>query len=110
MTVTNQTIHEQIILRNVCCHSVQNLLSSCILSKNLKIKIYKTRNLVGLCGYKIVPVTVIEVHRLKIFEKRATSNMYRPRKVKWQKEEYYIMLNFIICIVCPNLIQSRRLG
>jgi len=27
---------------NACCHSVQNLLSSSLLSKNLKIKIYRT--------------------------------------------------------------------
>ena len=27
--------------RNVCCHSVQNLLSSSSLSKNMKIKIYR---------------------------------------------------------------------
>ena len=27
---------------NACCHSVQNLLSSRLLSKNLKIKIYRT--------------------------------------------------------------------
>ena len=27
---------------NACCHSVQNLLSSSLLSKNLKIKVYKT--------------------------------------------------------------------
>jgi len=27
---------------NACCHSVQNLLSSSLLSKNIKIKIYRT--------------------------------------------------------------------
>jgi hypothetical protein len=27
---------------NACYHSVQNLLSSCVLSENVKIKIYKT--------------------------------------------------------------------
>ena len=30
---------------NACYHSVQNLLSSSLLSKNLKIKIYRTINL-----------------------------------------------------------------
>jgi hypothetical protein len=28
--------------RNACCHSVQNLLSSSFLSKNIKIEIYRT--------------------------------------------------------------------
>jgi hypothetical protein len=27
---------------NACCHSVQNILSCSLLSKNLKIKIYRT--------------------------------------------------------------------
>jgi hypothetical protein len=47
MKVTNQNlIEEEIKMRfnsvNACYHSVQNLLSSCLLSKNLKIGIYKT--------------------------------------------------------------------
>jgi hypothetical protein len=46
-TLTNQnSIQEEIKDRlksgNACCHSVQNLLSSSLLSKNLKIKIYRT--------------------------------------------------------------------
>ena len=49
-TLTNQnSIAEEIMSRlrsgNACCHSVQNLLSSSLLSKNLKIKIYRTINL-----------------------------------------------------------------
>jgi len=46
-TLTNQnSITEEIKSRlrsgNACYHSVQNLLSSWLLSKNLKIKIYRT--------------------------------------------------------------------
>ena len=46
-TLTNQnSIQEEITSRlksgNDCCYSVQNLLSSSLLSKNLKIKIYRT--------------------------------------------------------------------
>jgi hypothetical protein len=46
-TLTNQNdIHEEIKSRlnlgNACYHSVQNLLSSRLISKNLRIKIYKT--------------------------------------------------------------------
>jgi hypothetical protein len=46
MTVTNQNlIHEEIKSRlnfcNACYHSYQNLLSSRVLSKNMKIRIYK---------------------------------------------------------------------
>jgi hypothetical protein len=47
MTLTNQNdIHDEIKSRlnsgSACYYSVQNLLSSCLISKNLKIKIYKT--------------------------------------------------------------------
>jgi UDP-galactopyranose mutase len=46
-TLTNQnSIQEEVKSRlksgNACYHSVQNLLSSSLLSKNLKIKIYRT--------------------------------------------------------------------
>jgi hypothetical protein len=47
VTVTNQNLIEEEIKRilnlsNACYHSVQKLLSSCLLSKNIKIRIYKT--------------------------------------------------------------------
>jgi hypothetical protein len=46
-TITNQyLIQEEIMKRlnsgNACYHSVQNLLSTRLLSKNIKIRIYKT--------------------------------------------------------------------
>jgi hypothetical protein len=46
-TVTNQNLIEEVIKKrlnsgNACYHSVQNLLSPRLLSKNLKIRIYKT--------------------------------------------------------------------
>ena len=49
--LTNQnSIQEEIKSRlkigNACCHSVQNLLSSSLLSKNLKIKVYRIINLI----------------------------------------------------------------
>ena len=57
-TLTNQnSIQEEIKSRlmsgNACYHLVQNLLSSSLLSKNLKIKIYRTIILPGVsCGCK----------------------------------------------------------
>jgi len=57
-TLTNQnSITEEIksTLRsgNACCHSVQNILSSRLLSKNLKIKIYRTVILPVVLGVKL---------------------------------------------------------
>ena len=59
-TLTNQNaIVEEIKSRlrsgNACYHSVQNLLSSRLLSKNLKIMIYRTKILPVVCmGVKLV--------------------------------------------------------
>ena len=39
---------------NACCHLVQNLLSSSLISKNIKIKIYRTIMLLLFCmGVKL---------------------------------------------------------
>jgi hypothetical protein len=52
-------------------HSVQNLLSSPLLSKNLKIRIYKTIILPGvLYGCETWSLTLREEHRLGVFENR----------------------------------------
>jgi hypothetical protein len=59
MTVTNQNLNPEEIKRrvnsgNACYHSVQNSLSSYLLPKNVKIKIYKNLILpVVLYGCKI---------------------------------------------------------
>jgi len=46
-TVTNQTsvwveIKNRLKWGNACCHPVQNILSSSLISKNINIKIYRT--------------------------------------------------------------------
>jgi hypothetical protein len=67
MTVTNQDfIRKQITWRwnSACYHSVQNLLSSCLLSKNAKILP------LALYGIETWSLTLREEHRLKMFEKR----------------------------------------
>ena len=75
-TLTNQnSIQEEIKSRfksgNASYHSVQNLLSSSLLSKNLKIKIYRTIILpVVLCGCETWSLTLREECRLRVFENR----------------------------------------
>jgi hypothetical protein len=74
--VTNQnSIREQIKCRlnsgNSCYLSVQNLLTSRLLYKNVNIKIYKTNILpVVLYWCETWPLTSREEHRLKIFVSR----------------------------------------
>jgi hypothetical protein len=74
--VTNQNLFQEEIKRrlnsgNACYYSVQNLLSFRLLSKNIKIRIYKTIILpVVLYGCETWSLTLREEHRMRVFEKR----------------------------------------
>jgi UDP-galactopyranose mutase len=64
-----EEIKSRLKLGNACYYSVQNLLSSRLLSKNLKNKIYKTIILpVALYGCEAWSLTLREERRLKVFE------------------------------------------
>jgi hypothetical protein len=61
-------------------HSVQNLLSSRLLSKNIKITIYKTIILpVVLYGCETWSLTLKEEHRLRVFENRVLRRIFGPK-------------------------------
>jgi hypothetical protein len=74
MTLTDQNdIRDEIKSRlnsgNACYYSVQNLLSTCPISKTLKIKIHKTVILpVVLYGCETWSLTLKEEHRLRVLE------------------------------------------
>jgi hypothetical protein len=56
---------------NACYHSVQNLLASRLLSKNVKVRIYKTIILaVVLNGCETWSLTIREEYKLSVFENR----------------------------------------
>jgi hypothetical protein len=80
--ITNETLIQEEIERrlnsfNVCYHSVQNLLSSRLLSKNMKIKIYKSIILhVVLYGCETWSLTLWEEHRLRVFENSVEENIW----------------------------------
>jgi hypothetical protein len=62
---------------NACYHSIWNLLSPCLLSKNTKIGIYKTIILsVVLYGYEAWSLTLREEHRMRVFEKRVLRKIF----------------------------------
>jgi hypothetical protein len=73
-TLTNQnSIQEELKSRlksgNACCRSVQNLLSSSLLSKNLRIKLYRTIILpVDLYWCETWSLTLREELRLRLIE------------------------------------------
>jgi len=61
---------------NACYHLVQNLLFSSLLSKNLKIKIYRTIILpVVLYGCETWSLTLMEECRLREFENSVEENI-----------------------------------
>jgi hypothetical protein len=104
-TLTNQNdIHDEIKNRlnmgNACYHSVQNLLSSHLISKNLKIKIYKTVILpVVLYGCKTWSLTLGEVHKLSVFENSVLRKIFGPKREEDDRGENCITMSFITCIL-----------
>jgi hypothetical protein len=95
-------------------HSVQNLLSSRLLSKNLKIKIYGTIIMpVVLFGCETWSLTLREERRLRVFENRVLRRGFGPKRdevtEEWRKlhnEE----LNDLYSL--PNIVRvvtSRRM-
>jgi len=66
---------------NACYHSVQNLLSSRLLSKNLKIKIQRTIILpVVLYGCEAWSLTLREERKLSVFENMVLRRIFGPRR------------------------------
>jgi hypothetical protein len=114
-TLTNQNdIHDEIKSRlnsgNACYYSVQNL-SSCLISKNLKIKIYKTVILpVVLYGCETWSLTLGEEHRLRGFENRVLRRIFGPKRKEdgsWRKlhnDELHSLYS------SPNIVRVNKSG
>jgi hypothetical protein len=69
--VIQEEIKRRLNSGNACYHSVQNFLSSRVLSKNIKVRIYKIIIMpVVLYGCETWSLTLREMHRLRVFQKR----------------------------------------
>ena len=92
-TALNQkSIQEEIKRRiksgNACYHSVQDLLSSGLLSKHLKIKIYRTIIFpVVLYGCETWSLTLREERRLRVFENMVLRRILGPNRDEVTGEE-----------------------
>jgi hypothetical protein len=74
------------------------LLSPHLISKNLKIKIYKTIILTVLYECKTFSLTLRKEHRSRVFEKRVLGRIYGPKREKWwEVGEDCLMRNLITC-------------
>jgi hypothetical protein len=93
---------------------VQNLLFSRLLSKNTKIRVYRTIILpVVLYGCETWPLTLREEQRLRVFENRVVRRTFGPKRDEatgeWRRlhneelNDLYSSLNII------RVIRSRRM-
>ena len=103
-TLTNKnSIQEEIKSRlkvgNACYYSVQNLLPSSLLSKKLKIKIYRTIILpVVLYGCETWSLTLREERGLRVFENSVLRRVFGPKRDEVTGNgENYIMRSLVIC-------------
>jgi len=109
-TLTNENyIQEDIKSRlksgNAFCHSVQNRLSSSLLSKNLKIKIYITIILpLVFYGCGTWSLILREERTLRVFENRVSRRIFRSKRDEVTGNgENYIIGSLMICTPCPKL-------
>ena len=116
-SLTNQNFfHEEIKCRlqsgNTCYYLAQNLSSSSLLSKNIKVQIYGTIILpFALYGCNTWSSTVSEEHRLKVFSNRVLRKEYGPMRDevtghwgRWHNETLYDLYSSNIWV-----IKSRRM-
>ncbi|KAJ4446969.1 hypothetical protein ANN_13671 [Periplaneta americana] len=78
---TREDIKHGINMGNACYYSVEKLLSSNVLSKNLKVRIYKTVILsVVLYGCKTWTLTLREEQRLRVFENKILRKIFGAKR------------------------------
>jgi hypothetical protein len=95
----NDEIKSRLNSGNACYHSVQILLSSRLLSRNVKVKIYKSITPQAvLYGCETWSLTLREEHRLRVFENRVLKRIFGPKgdevTGEWRKlhnEELHIL-------------------
>jgi len=118
-TLTNQnSIQKEITSRlksgNACYHSVQNLLSSSLLSNNIKITIHRTIILpVVLYGCETWSLTLREERTLRMFENRVLRRILGPRRDektgKWRKPHNEELHDLCSSANIIRVMKSRRM-
>jgi len=119
-SLTNQnSIAEEIKSRLrsgvACYHSVQDLLSSRLLSKNLKIKLFRNIILrVVLCGCETWSLTLREERKLRVFENMVLRRIFGPRREevmgKWRRMHNKELNDLYSSPSIVRVIKSRRMG
>ena len=106
-----EEIKTRLKLGNAWYYSVQNLLSSSLLSKTLKIKIYRTIILpVVLYGCEAWSLTLREERRVRVFENRVLRRVFGPKSDEVTGELHKEELMDLYSL--PNIVwvvKSRRM-
>jgi hypothetical protein len=89
-------------------------LSSCLLSRNVKVKIYKTIILpVVLYGCETRSLTLREEHRLRVFENRVLRRIFGPKwdevTGEWRKMHNEELHNLYSSPDIIRQVKSRRM-
>jgi hypothetical protein len=105
--INQNYVHEEIKGRlnsgDACYHSVQNLLSSRLLSKNIKITVSTNINLPFVLYWRDTwSLSLGEKHRLRILENRVLRNVFGPKRDEQGAEGNCTGRGFMICT--PNKI------
>jgi hypothetical protein len=110
----HEEIKSRLNLENACYHSVQSLLSSHLLSRNVKVKIYKTIILpVVLYRCETWSPTIREEHRLRVFENRVMRKIFGSKwdqvTGEWRKLHNGDLHNLYSSPAIIRQIKSRRM-
>jgi hypothetical protein len=118
-TVTNQNLTQEEVKRRLnsgkaCYHSVQNLLSSRPMSKNVKIGIYETIILsMVLYGCETWSLTLREEHRLRVFECRVLRRIFGPKRdevtAEWRKLHNEELPDLYSSLSNIRIMKARRM-
>lgn len=76
-----EEIKSRLVSGNACFYSVQKLLTSRLISRKLKLKIYRTVILpVILYGCESWSTTLADEHKLRVFENKVLRKIYGPKR------------------------------
>jgi len=100
---------------NACYHSVQNLLTSGLLSKNLNIKIHRTIILsLVLYGCETWSLISRVERRLRVFENRVLRRIYGPKRDditgEWRKLHNEELNDFCSAANIIQVIKKNEMG
>jgi hypothetical protein len=118
-TGANQNLIQEEIKRrlnsgNACYHSIQNLLCCRLLSKNVKVRIYKTITLLlVLYGRESCCLTLREEYKLRVFENKILRRIFEPKRDGmaggWRKLQNDEQNNLYSSPSIITVIKSRRM-